>query len=161
METKAFNKALSAFITSQKTQRDKLQVLLIAGLEQVETSGNTVYLSKALNACVGVRSLPTKAIKQYIQAHVSNCSWKKNSAGDMVFKKAIAKTPMEVTQPSQAWYEHESAAKAQASEDVDVIKAAELLLKRISKALEEQHVKAGQEGKARELLSGLNGALSA
>ena len=151
MNKSTFNKALSAFISSQTTQRDKLQVILMAGFEQAIDNGNTEYLTKALNACINVRSLPTNAIKEYVKVHIENCAWLKGKDGNMVFKKAIKAKPMIVTMPTVVWYEHEVAAKSQAKPDMDVVAQAKALFTKLTKALEAETVKEGQTNTAIEL----------
>lgn len=149
MESKVFSAKLGAFVRSTSTQRDNLQDLILAGIELYMDSGNTVYLTKVMNACIGVRSLPTKVIKAYIQDH-ANVSWSKAKDGQLVFKK-IGKE-VEVTWPVVVWYDPAQEKKDQAKPDLDMITTIKALRKKLEKALESHTVKEGQEELAVRLL---------
>lgn len=139
---KAFNDKLGAFVRSQTTQRDNLQVLIVAGLEQYQLSGNTIYLTKTLEKCIGVRSLPTASIKEYIKVH-ANVTWAKSKDGKTnVFKKIGGKgVEREVTLPTVAWYNHETKAKDEAKADVSGIAQLKATYTRLTKALADKKVK--------------------
>ena len=142
---KEFNSKLSGVVRSVAKQRDNIQELIEAGLVEVQESGNTIYLSMVLSACVGVKALPTKAMKEYIQAHCTNLKYKKNKDGNMVFVKAEKGKEFVVTEPSVKWYEHASAQAAQAKPDLDVVARAKALLTSIEKASSEGKVKDAEE----------------
>jgi hypothetical protein len=120
MDAKTFKNALSAFISSTTTQRDKLELILVAGLAQVQESGNTVYLTASMDACTGVRSLPTSKIKNYILAHATNLKYSKNKDGNLVFSKAEKGADIVITMPldSERWYIVEKEDKESAGFDV-------------------------------------------
>lgn len=153
---KAFNDKLGAFIRSQTTQRDNLQVLFVAGLEQYQLSGNTIYLTKTLEKCIGVRSLPTASIKEYIKAH-ANVTWAKSKDGKSnVFKKVGGKgVERKVTLPTVAWYNHETKAKDEAKTDVAAIAQLKATYARLSKALTDNKVKADDVEKTQQALAAL------
>ena len=153
MDAKTFKKALSAFISSTTTQRDKLELILLAGLAQVEESGNTVYLTASMDVCTGVRSLPTSKIKNYILAHATNLKYGKNKDGNFVFSKAEKGADIVVTMPldSERWYLVEKEGKAPVEFDVPTKILA--MLKTINAA--------GKAGKISEEQMALAGALCA
>lgn len=155
---KNFKSKLAGFKNSMLTQRDNLQEFLEFGLLHYKENGNTVYLSQTLNVCVGVKALPTNAIKEYIKEH-ANVQWKKNKDGDMVFKK-VGKQ-VEVTMPSVIWYNSKHVAKDQAKADMDVLARTKSLLTSLTKALNDGHVKEGQHEIAIKIQKDLEGLLTA
>ena len=160
LDNKDFNQKLRNFISSTSTQRDNLQALIVSGLSQVEAEqGNTVQLGTLLNACVGVKSLPTKAIKDYIKAHVTNRKWSKNKDGNLVFSKEKKGVDCVVTAPTGAWYNNVSAKKAQATPDYDAVARAKALLTNLSKAIKDGTVKDADE--AAKIKAALSVALGA
>ena len=152
LETKSFNQKLAAFVRSQKTQRDNLQVLLQSGFEQATQHGQLSQLSAVLNETIGVRSINTVVLKEYIQAH-ANVKWSKGKDKKMRFEKA--EKTLTVVMPDVPWYEHSSAVKNQAKADMDVLARARTLLTTLSKSMKEGGIKEGQEEKAQELQSAL------
>lgn len=158
LDKKEFSSKLAGVIKSQKNMRENVQELLDSGFEQVVHHGNTIYLSTLLRQCIGVRSMPTKALKEYIQAHVSNCAWRKDKDGNMVFMKAVKNKPMEVTVPDVKWYDHASAHKAQAKADVDAVARAKALLTVLSKSIEAGTVKDKEQ--AEKITAALSAALA-
>ena len=153
MNDKTFKNALSAFISSTTTQRDKLEVILLAGLAQVAASGNTIYLSKAMAACVGTKSLPTKKIQNYIYKHCEGITYGKNKDGNFVFSKKSKGVAIVVTTPTsdERWYLVEKEDKESAGFDVPTKILA--MLKTINAA--------GKAGKISEEQMALAGALCA
>jgi hypothetical protein len=67
MSTTIFNTKLSSFIKSSKTQRDKLQFLIEAGLWQYAKDGQTAWLGKLLTQSKAVKSIPTVTLLKYIK----------------------------------------------------------------------------------------------
>lgn len=107
MEFKVFNRKLSAVVKSQKTQRDNVQELITAGLVHYENESDTTYLTLLVNACLGVRSLPTKTITAYIQEH-ANVAWGKLKDGSKGYKKSGEKgCAVKVKMPEVTWYDWE------------------------------------------------------
>jgi len=150
MESKAFNQKLSGLVRSARNQRENVQELIEAGLNQYQEHGNTVYLTKLLNECIGVKSLPTNSIKEYVKAH-ANVKWVKGKDG-MVFKKDG--NDVHVTMPTDKWWEHKSA-QHNAKPDMDVVQRVKSLKSQLDKAVKEGNIKEGQEEQAKELLNSL------
>lgn len=152
LTNKEFTAKLSGVIKSAKTQRDNIQVLIESGLAQANEHGQLTQLSVLLNSTIGVRSLNTKAIKEYVQAHAEVVWVKSKDKKSMQFKKVkgseLVGAVEEITVP---WYEHEAAAKNQAKADMDVMAQAKVFLTRLSKAVEAGSIKEGQEEKAQEI----------
>ena len=158
LTNKQFNTKLSSLIRSAKTQRDNVQQLVLSGLEQYQAHGNTGQLTKLIQACVGVRSLPTTVIKEFIKAH-ANVAFQKNKNGDYVFKK-IGKD-VEVTTPECTWYDWEGNKEAKPAPDMNIIVQAKTLASKIEKAIKDHKVKGVDDAHAGELLSSLRSWLQA
>lgn len=156
--TKNFSIKLSAFKTSMNTQRDNLQDLIVFGICHYGEHGSTVYLTKVLNTCIGVKALPTKAIKDFIKDH-ANVVWSKNKDGDMVFKKQGKE--IEATIPTIKWYESSHVKKDQAKPDMDVVARMKSLLTQLDKAMKNHGIKEGQEDIANKLRYDLANLLEA
>lgn len=152
-----FNTKLAGFKTSINNQRDNLNDLIVFGIEHYSEHGNTLYLSKVMNTCVGVKALPTQAIKQFIQDH-ANVAWKKDKAGNMVFKKNGKEVVAEI--PTIKWYDSKHVANQQAKPDMDVVARTKSLLTSLTKAMKEGHIKEGQEELAAKLHKDLAGLLA-
>ena len=157
--TNNFNTRLNSVKGRTETLRDLISELIVFGLEHIQESGNTVYLTKVMEVCKGTRSLPTNAIKDYIKVHCSNLVYGKDKAGNFVFKKEVKGKECAVTMPTVAWYDHESAAKAQAQADYDETARAKSLLTALTKALKEGKVK--DPAKATALQAALSDVLAA
>lgn len=116
LDNKAFNNKLNGVITSAKSQRDSIQVLIESGLDEYDSCGNAGQLSRLLAKCIGVRSLPSVKIKDYIQAQ-ANLKYSKNKDGDYVFSKASKKEKITVTRIDENWYEWKADKKESAGTD--------------------------------------------
>jgi hypothetical protein len=148
--TKNFSTKLSAFLTSTKTQRDNLQALIVFGLTHYRDHGDATYLSRGIQGCIGVKSLPTNTIKNYIKAQ-ANLRLEAGKDG-AVFKKEGKE--VEVTLLDVAWYEWEGA-DHQAKPDVDAMARVKTLVTTLAKAIKEGTVKEGQEVYTAKLLAAL------
>lgn len=157
MDNATFKRKLGSVTRSINTQKENIQELIEAGLQQVIDSGNTVYLSAVLNACVGTKALPTKAMKEYINLHCSNLKWGKNKDGNMVFSKAIKGTDCVVTEPSEPWYAFTKA--AQAKPDFNELVRAKSFLTSLKNAMKAHNVK--DEAKAKQIADALEAVLAA
>lgn len=154
VDSGVFNTKLAAFVKSQKNQRDNLQFLIVAGLEQYDKSGNTIYLTAVLEASIGVRSLPTKAIKAYIQKH-ANVAWTLDKNGkNHVFKKTEKGEP-KVKLPELAWYNDETKKRDEAKADIAAITQLKATYTRLKTALDQGKVKADQREKTEQALAAL------
>jgi hypothetical protein len=151
-----FSRKLSGFVTSQKTQRDNLQSLIVAGLEQYAAHGNTVYLTSTLEKCIGVKSLPTASIKEYIKAH-ADVKWTKSKDGkNVVFAKSTAKgVERSVTMPDTAWYNHESKTKSEAKADTDGMASLKATYNRLTKLIADGKLKADSVVETQKALAAL------
>ena len=157
LTTGNFKRKLSALVSSAKTQRENIQKFLVFAMAQYKDHGNLSYLTMLLEACVGVRSMPTQTIKDYIKAH-ANVKYIKGKGGNMVFKKdgkAVKVTEFKVT-----WYDWKGG-KHQATADLDALARTRALLTNVRKAISEGHIKEGQEEFIRKLESALNSVLKA
>jgi len=150
--TKNFKQRLAAIVKSAKSQRDKVQEIIVFGIQHYKDHGNSSYLTMVLNECVGVKSMPTKTIKGFIQEH-ANLKYVKNDAGDLVFKKDGKE--VKAVMPVEKWYDW-AGGDHQATKDMDVMVQAKALLTRINKAVKEGHVKNVEEAKkVKEALRGI------
>lgn len=148
-----FNAKLSGFVKSQVNQRDNLQSLIVFGLEHYGEHGDTAYLSKVMQACVGVRSLPTETLKGYIKQHANVRLEKDSKSGVLKFKKEGKEA--EVVMPTKVWYDWEGA-KHHATPDVDAIARIATIKTTLNKALKEGTLKDGQEQYVKDLLAAIN-----
>lgn len=148
--TKNFNAKLSGLINSAKTQRDNLQALIVFGLLQYRDHGNTTFLSIALNKCIGVKSLPTTTIKDYIKEH-ANLRWTQLKDKSHGFKKDGS--VVEVKEIQVTWYDWDGGKHNRVTADMDVVAQAKALMNRIEKALKDHRVK--DETQAKVLREGL------
>jgi hypothetical protein len=156
---KNFNGKLAAVVKSAETMRANLQTILIFGLDHYANAGNgdSGCLTRTMNACIGVKALPTRTMQKFIEAH-SNVVWSKLKDGTHGFKKVKGEDHT-ATVPAIAWWNFDNS--GQAKVDIDIVKRLESLVKGIAKAGEEGRVTAEQAdmvgyvtGKLAELLTG-------
>lgn len=155
LANKEFNTTLKGVITSAKNQRDKIQALIVSGLEEYQEHGNTGQLSRLIQAVVGVRSLPTNTLRDFIKAH-ANVMFTKAKDGSYVFKKMTGEKEVAVTIPDVTWYNWKGNPNKNPNLDFDVAKALSQMVKRVAKAMDEGKVKEGQEEEASLVLSDLS-----
>lgn len=149
---KKFTDKLTGFTASSKHQREALQDMLLFGLEKYKDHTDTSALSKIINALIGVRTIPSKTIKEYIKDHANVVLKKNTKDGSFVFKKN-GETAV-VTMPEAVWWEHESNDKNTAKVDVtDPVALARALAKRLMDAKESGKVVAGREDVADDMLA--------
>jgi len=142
--SKNFGKKLGGVVKSAKTMRGNIQNLILFGMEHYASSGDTGYLDRCMESCVGVNSLPTQKMKIFIQEH-ANVSWKEveiKSGKDTgkkihVFKKRGKEATYK--EPTTNWWEFSVAGDA--TPDMDVGASVLSLIKRIDKKLADNHVK--------------------
>ena len=159
MNQKQFKTQVNGLIRSAKTQRDKVQRLIDEGLNHYKENGDTFYLSYLLNAAVGVKSLPTQTIKEYIKESANQqLSWTKAKDGNMVFKKVKKGEEPTVNMPAEPWYEWKKAGH-NAKPDMDIIAQGKAFIKRIEKAIEEGTIKVDSD-KAQAFKEALAGDLA-
>lgn len=162
-----FNTALKDTISAHTSQRDNLQDLLEFGLKFYNgdilkngvkvASGDTVYLTKVLNESIGVKSLSTVKMKNFIKAH-ANVSWLKTTDNSMVFKK-IKKQQVEVTYPTMAWYEFEND-KTQAKPDMHPLATLKSWLTKTETGIKDGLVKGDELTKALEAINTVKAILA-
>ena len=150
-----FKSQLASLVRSTASQRDKLQALIEFGLAQYKEHGDTVYLTMAMRAVVGVRAFRTETLKGYIKAH-ANVTWTKAKDKTMVFKKTGKGTEPEVKELDGVWYEFDK--KGEATPDLDVVMRAKAMIAALTK--EGVHFKEGQEELADILKSKVEEALN-
>lgn len=142
--SKNFGRKLSGVIKSAKTMRGNLQNLLLFGMEHYGAHGDTGYLDRCMEACVGVASLPTQKMKVFIQEH-ANVTYREVEIKDgkdkgkkvHVFKKK-GKEPV-YKEPTMNWWEFSTAGDA--VPDMDVAASVVSLIKRIDKKSADKHIK--------------------
>lgn len=159
LDNKQFTAKLNGVIKSAKSMRESVQALIESGLEQYGEHGDTGQLSRLIQACVGVRSLPTNVIRDYIKAH-ANVMFTKAKDGTHVFKKAAGEKTTAVKPTTQTWYDWEGNGNKAPQTDFDVEKKIQMLIKSTTKALEEGKVKEGQEAEASSLVAKLQEVLA-
>jgi len=142
--TKNFGTTLSGMLRSAKSQREKVQALIVFGLVHYADTKDAGYLSRVLNGCIGIKSMPTVTIKNYIKAH-ANVVWGKTTDGTYVFKKDGKDAVVEL--PSATWFNWEGAGHNNVKADVDALGQAKALLGRIKKGLADHKVKDRDEAK--------------
>lgn len=157
---KNFNITLTRLVNSTTTQRDKLQALIIFGMNHCESTGDAGYLTKVMQAIIPVKAFRTQTAKEYIKAHVSNLTWTKLKDGNYGFAKLKKGTDCVVTMPDKPWYEFDNVGNAKP--DIDILMQAKALQTRISKALNgesDKRIKDGQESLAIKLSQALDALL--
>lgn len=148
--SKNFGGKLSGVIRSATSMRAKLQNLMLFGMEHYAKNGDTGYLDRCMESCVGVAALPTQKMKVFIQEH-ANVSWKEveiKSGKDKGKKvRVFKKRGKEATykEPTINWWEFSVAGDAQP--DMDVAASVISLIKRIDKKLADKHIKNEKEAK--------------
>lgn len=125
-----FKNKLKGVITSAKNQRDNIQELIVAGIEQYEDSGRTTFLSDLLSQTVAVKSLPTVTIKDFIKEH-TDLAYRKNKAGEYMFVRADKEAEKVVKLVEVKWYDWKKA-KHNNVKEVDHTKLAIKHLKHIN-----------------------------
>lgn len=141
---KTFKTKLSAFVSSQKTQRDKLQALIMFGLNHAaENNGEFTYLSQIMAQTVPLKSVPTAKIKEYVKGHVTNVSYAKNKDGVFMFMKTKKGEPCVFTAPQQTWYDFST--DGDVKPDVHPMQQLKAWATRAKKALEGDKVKDDDE----------------
>jgi hypothetical protein len=111
--SKNFSTKLAAFVKAASTQRDTLQELVRFGAEHYSKHEDSVFLTKALTASVGVRSMATKTLQAYIQEH-TNLSWTAPKDSTPAFRKAaksVHRCDMDAFN-STVWYLHSDEGQA-------------------------------------------------
>lgn len=117
---KNFNTKLASVIKSATTQRDTIQALVVFAAEHYSGTdkngdriADAVYFTKLLKETVAVRSLATKTLQAYIEAH-TNLSWTAPKDGEPAFRK-VAKSEFKCDMDaiaSTVWYLHDNASQA-------------------------------------------------
>lgn len=159
MNEKQFKAKLATITKSGKTLRENVQSVLIFGFEQAKEHGNLGYLSDVMRICIGVRALPTNAIKDYIKDYVEPIKWAKGPDGVVRFSKDGKNGKLKVTMPTEPWFEHESVRKTQAKQDLHVAQRLKSLLTALDNALKEHKV--DDEALAKKASDALHGILPA
>ena len=104
LDTVKFNSELSGLIGRQKADRQVMQVLLVDAMEFYrDRNHNTARLTKIVQSCVNVSSLPTTKIKGFIEHHCQ-VKWDTLKDGSKGYKKAKDGA---VNLPAVNWWEWE------------------------------------------------------
>lgn len=133
-----FASKLAVFHGKAKVLGPMLQELLEDGIlyamhPENGGDGNLRRLTLVIHACQMVKSVPTRTIQRYIQAHV-DCKWCKLSDDTMGFKYNGAANG---TLPEVSWTEWAGNTEKDAKVDTDVLKGIKALLARAEKAEKE------------------------
>lgn len=142
-DKKEWTKAKTAQTRSSNTVKAATQALIEMGLSHYQESGDTVFLTEAMHACEGQRSLPNDSIKKYIAAH-ANVRWVVSSKkeGDKSIRVSRFKkqgNDVLVTEPAMPWWEHESNGN-NVAKPMNLDNAIASLIKRATKELEKGNV---------------------
>ena len=129
---KNFTTKLSAIGKSARTMRDNAQSVLDFGFLHYVQTGDSGYLSRIANACIGIKALNTAIMIAYIE-DTANIKQAKLKDGARVFKKIKGDSPT-VKTVRGTWYDFEQPEKEVTA--LDIAKAIESLVKNISKAKE-------------------------
>lgn len=127
---KNFSVNMAAIVRSAKTQRDNIQSAIAFSLHHYGEHADTMYLSKVLLSCVGVKSLATKTMQNFIQAH-ANVVWSKGKDGSPCFKKCKDEQ-VKVEVITSLWYDFDD--NGQDAPEYDVIGRIHGMIKAITKA---------------------------
>lgn len=135
MGKSAFNNKLAVFHGQAKVTGQLLQELLEDGILYAMHpanggDGNLRRLTLVVHACQQVKSIPTRTVQRYIQAHVE-CKWQKLSDGTMGFKYVSGANG---TLPEVSWMDWAGNQEKNAKPDVDVLKNLKTMLSRAEKA---------------------------
>jgi len=165
LSTKNFNSRLNTFFKGEQARRDVLQSFIVFALHHYagtgdsdkQTKGDTTHLTTIMNGCVGVKSLPSLTIKDYIK-EFANVHWVVAKDKTMVFKKISKGEDPTVTIPEVVWYEWEGGKHNKVKPDFDIVWQAHAMLKRLETAIKEgRGIK--DEAKAEEIKQALAGVL--
>jgi len=161
MTAVTFKTTLKSWTTGQEKQRDVLQALIVFGLEQFKSSGNTGFLTEAINGVIRVKSIPTNNIKEYIKAHANVVlhQVKEPKVGQLpwVFKKQGK--DVVVTMPTVVWYEHTSNKSNKPKADIDGLALLRNALVKALNASKEGKLKAGQAQTIQEVSNAIKAML--
>lgn len=158
-----FKAQLNALVRSSTAQRDKLQALIVFGLQHVSEHDDASKLTQVMNAIIPVNAFRTATAKDYIKAHVTNLTWTKLKDGNHGFAKFKKGVACEVTMPSASnpWYEHDN--QGNVKPDIDILMQMKALQTRVSKALNhegDKRVKEGQESLAVKMLQAFDAVMA-
>lgn len=150
---------LNGVINSAKNQRDKIQELITSGMAQVDQHGQLTYLSTLVLKTQAVRSINTKAMREYILAHVANITWSKSAkTGDYQFSKVADKSKkITVTTPTCTWFEYNKpeSTPTTTTSKFDVNKRVASFTTSLTKAIDTKTVTQGNTQAVKDLLTAL------
>lgn len=163
MEYKIFKRKLSGVIRSEKTQRDNIQELIVAGLvhyEQQDANGNptgdSMYLTELVRALQSVQTKKSRTVAAYISEH-ANLGWGKLKDKKFGFK-SVSKG-VEVRMPTQTWYEWDGGKKEDNPDQTyDMLKTVKGAITKAINEAKKGHLKEGQEEYIKRLQDALDDA---
>lgn len=128
LTSKNYNSRLNGYFKSESSRRDTMQAFISFGVlhyggqtDKGEcTKGDTTLLSALMKGCVGVKSLPSLTIKDYIKEH-ANVSFVKTKDGTFVFKKRSKNEDVSIMECLTPWYEWEGGHHNKAKPDFDLL----------------------------------------
>lgn len=127
---KNFNAQLSGMLTSAKNMREKVQALIVFGLQHYKEHEDSTYLTKVIQAAVGVRALPTTTIKDYIKDH-ANLKYVKLKDGKLGFKKEAKGVDPDIKMPDVVWWMWDGGKHNADTADKDAFEVFQRFLKRL------------------------------
>lgn len=139
MGKSAFNSKLAVFHGQAKVTGQLLQELLEDGILYAMHpanggDGNLRRLTLVVHACQQVKSIPTRTVQRYIQAHVE-CKWQKLSDGTMGFKYV---TGANGTLPEVSWMDWEGNQEKNAKPALDIEARLKALITQSEKAAKDE-----------------------
>lgn len=142
MSVNDFNNKLGGVISNATRDREIIQELLMDGFLQAMPKAeggheNYARLTAIVSACVGVKSLPTRTIQDYIRTFVE-VRWVKPEGEEGRYKKSGNGG---VTLPEVSWYEWVGNTNQTAKVDYDPVKAIKAVIAKAKKAAKEEHLK--------------------
>lgn len=144
MDRKEFNRKLSGLINAEKSQRDKVQVLLVAGLVHYADHADTGYLTDLVRALRNVQTKKAKVVSAYIQ-EFANVGWGKLKDKKLGFKK-LPNEEVHVQMPDVTWYDWEGGKDAdQPEQTYDGLATIKATVTKMIKKAQEGKLKEGQE----------------
>ena len=133
-----FDTNLKAFIAGGVTLRTQAQALISFGFTQYKDHGDTGKLSRVINACNAIKTIPSKAVKEYIQDHANIKLVKHAKTGQYVFRKVVKGEAPQVKEITMTWYEWKSNKANEAKPDFDLTSQLKSLVTRLTSAEDEE-----------------------
>lgn len=139
MAKSSFQTRVQAVVRSAKAQRDKIQGLIVEALAHYGQHQDASYLTYLVRSCIGVSSLRTNTMKDFIKAH-ANVSWTKLNDSKLGFKRLGGEDKAVIKEVKTNWYEFNTDGEA-VKADFKLYGVVKGVVTRLTKALEAGKVK--------------------